>query len=419
MRVVYVVSLFPCWSETFIVREINELITAGVDVRIVSLKHPCEEMVQSDAKPLLDRVMYPAPRLAGSLAALSEVVRRPGLALREISRMTAALAAEPAKLVKSLVTWWRALALVSPVRALKADRLHAHWATYPTTAAQSLAPRLGLPFSFTCHAHDIFVERHFVGSKLAEAAFAVTISRFNVDYLTQQVGPVAQQKLKVVHCGVVPTQIPYVPFDSDARESGLIVSVGRLDAIKGFETLVDACAALARDEQPFRCVLIGEGPLRAKLQSRIDAAGIASQMTMPGAQPAESVRALLAQASVFVLPSRVTPEGDRDGIPVALMEAMAAGTPVVSTTVSGIPELIESGQHGLLVAPDEPAALATAINAQLQQSVQAGQMAAAARQRIEANFDVAIETARLLKAFTESRAGPSPSAVPAPNGADT
>ena len=338
MRVIYVVSLFPCWSETFIVREINELIAAGVDVRIVSLKHASETLVQTDAQPLLERVVYPRPMLAGSIASTVELIRRPALAVRELLRMSTALAAEPAKLAKSVVTWWRALGLAAPVRQLQADRLHAHWATYPTTAAQCLAPRVGLPFSFTCHAHDIFVERHFVGSKLDEADFAVTISRFNVGFLAERVGAVASQKLQVIHCGVVPDEIPFVPLDSTdsaaagAREPGLILAVGRLDAIKGFETLVDACAQLAARGQTFRCVLVGEGPLGTGLQARIDAAGLTDRFSLPGAQPGEAVRALLAKAQLFVLPSRVTPAGDRDGIPVALMEALAAGTPVVSTT---------------------------------------------------------------------------------------
>ena len=403
MKVVYVVSLFPCWSETFITREIHCLLEAGVDVRIVSLKHPCEEMVQSDARTLLDRAMYPRPRLAGSLAAAGEVLRRPGLALRELVRMTTALATEPAKLAKSVVTWWRALALVGPVRALGADRLHAHWATYPTTAAQVLAPRVGLPYSFTCHAHDIFVERQFIGAKLQEAEFGVTISRFNVGFLAERVGPVARQKLTVVHCGVVPAQIPYTPFDAAAREPGLIVSVGRLDAIKGFETLVDACAQLLAQGRKFRCVLVGEGPLRAALASRVAAAGLGEHFEMPGAMPGEAVRDLLARARLFVLPSRVTPAGDRDGIPVALMEAMASGTPVVSTTVSGIPELIDNGQHGLLVAPDEAPALAAAIASQLDDPAQAAAMAQTARARVASEFDVATETARLLQAFEAGR----------------
>ncbi len=410
MRIVYVVSLFPCWSETFIVREINELIAAGVDVRIVSLKHPSETLVQTDAQALLDRVIYPRPMFAGSIAAGTELLTRPGLAVRELARMTGALIGEPAKLLKSVVTWWRALGLAAPLRKLNPDRLHAHWATYPTTAAQSLAPRVGVPFSFTCHAHDIFVERQFVGAKLREADFAVTISRFNVDFLADRVGPVARQRLKVIHCGVVPAQIPFVPFDlsnGSGREPGLIVSVGRLDAIKGFETLIDACAQLAGRSIPFRCVLVGEGPLRQALQARIDAAGLTGQFTLPGAQPGEAVRALLASAQVFVLPSRVTPEGDRDGIPVALMEAMAAGTPVVSTTVSGIPELIESGTHGLLVPADEPAALADAVQSQLTHPQQAAQMARAGRERIEQSFDVAVESARLLEAFKAAGEGES------------
>ena len=409
MKVVYVVSLFPCWSETFIVREINELIGLGVDVQIVSLKHASESMVQTDAQCLLDRVIYPRDWPASTLAALIEIVSRPLLSARELVRMGSSLAGEPGKLAKSLVTWWRTLGLAPLLRRLEPDRLHAHWATYPTTAAQILSPRMSVPFSFTCHAHDIFVERHFIKSKLEQSQFAVTISRFNVAYLRESVGSVADQKLRVIHCGVAPDDIPYVSANDPGREQGLILSVGRLDDIKGFEVLIEASRALVERGVSFRCVIVGEGPLRTSLQSRLDAAGLNEIVVMPGAKPAEAVRGLLAKAQIFVLPSRVTPAGDRDGIPVALMEAMACGTPVVSTKVSGIPELIESGEHGLLVDADNAIGLADAIASQLADRGKAERMAVAARRRIEHEFNVATETARLRAAFFNAS---SESAVP-------
>lgn len=396
MKVVYLVSLFPCWSETFIVREIRALIEQGVDVRIVSLKHPSETLVQDDAKALLERVVYPLPALTGALAALAEIVRSPVRALRDLARIVTGLRGDPVRIAKSIATWWRALALLPRVRSMQAQRLHAHWATYPATAAQAMAARIGLPFGFTCHAHDIFVEWHFVGSKIAESDLSVTISRFNVDWLAQRCGPGARERLHVVHCGVVPAEIRFLDAE---RDEHLVLSVGRLDAIKGFETLIDALAILAGRGRRLRCDIVGEGPLRAPLQARIDAAGLADTVQLIGALPATQVRERLDRAGVFALASRVTPEGDRDGIPVALMEAMAAGAPVVSTTVSGIPELIEHGVHGLLVPPDDARALADAIAAQCDDPHNARAMARTARSRIEQEFDVAKEAAHLRALF--------------------
>ncbi len=406
MRIVYVVSLFPCWSETFIVREIHALIAAGADIRIVSLKHAHESMVQSEAQALCDRVIYPRPLTGAALTVLLEVLLRPDLTLRDLARMIWAFRTSPGRLAKSLVAWWRVLSLAPVVRGLNADRLHAHWATYPTTAVQALAPRVGLPYSFTCHAHDIFVESHFLASKLREADFAVTISQFNVQFLSERVGPMARERLQVVHCGIDPAQIP---FTTEGRDPRLIVSVGRLDRIKGFETLIDALAVLADRGEAFHCVIVGEGPLRKALQTRIDDASLAHRVELPGARPAESVAALLAVAGLFVLPSRVTDDGDRDGIPVALMEAMAAGLPVVSTTVSGIPELIESTVHGLLVPPDDAPALARAIGEQFQRPLYAARMAQRARARIEKDFHVGTETARLHRLMRGARDGLEPS----------
>src|SRR5262249_13712188 len=149
MRVVYIVSLFPCWSETFIVREIRELLRLGVDVRIVSLKQPSEKIIQSDAATLLDRVVYPDSPVRNALRALAGVATSPINSLSMLARIVRALIHRPMSLGKSLVVWWRALGFVPVIREIAPDHLHAHWATYPSTAALVLTERLGKSFSFT------------------------------------------------------------------------------------------------------------------------------------------------------------------------------------------------------------------------------------------------------------------------------
>jgi colanic acid/amylovoran biosynthesis glycosyltransferase len=396
MRVLYLTSLFPCWSETFIVREINELVRMGVDVRIVSLKYPVEKMVQSDAQALLSRVVYPAHGANAWCGALLECFRHPWREITSLFSLVRGLFSHPQALAKSLVVWWRTLALLPVVRALNPNHIHAHWATYPSTSAMLMAKRLGKPYSFTAHAHDIFLEDHLLLQKMRTAAFGITISEFNRQYLAKKISPLALQCMGVVHCGVVPDDFV---FSSEARQQGLILAVGRLDEIKGFVHLIDACQLLLVRGVEFKCNIIGEGPLRVPLQQHIELTGLTEHVTLLGAQKQEMVRTYLSRASMFVLPSVVTATGDRDGIPVALMEAMAVGLPVVSTRVSGIPELIAHGQCGLLAEPKDAADLSQCIEQLLLNPKLARQFALQARTVIEKEFDIAIEATKLLDAM--------------------
>jgi colanic acid/amylovoran biosynthesis glycosyltransferase len=409
-RVVYVVSLFPCWSETFIVRELRALLRRGVDVQILSLRYPCEALVQGDARALQGRVHYPP----SGWRAVSRVVRAlraaPRRQARVIARRLFAFAGSPVALAKTLVAGWRSLALAETVRGFAPDHIHAHWATYPTTAALLLSEILDVPFSFTCHAHDIYLEEPLLPEKLRASRFAVTISEFNRALLSERAGPAASARIEVIRCGVPLEQFPYRP---EGREPGTLLAVGRLDPIKGFAHLLEACAILRDRGRDIRCDIIGDGPLRHDLEARVDRLRLRDRVRLRGALPQEELRRFLYRASAFVLPSVVTPEGNRDGIPVALMEAMAAGLPVVSTGVSGIPEIVESGENGLLVPPGEPAPLADALASLLDDPARRVRFAARGRETVERRFDVEQEAERLLACFVRE-AIPAAPLAPAP-----
>ncbi len=400
MRVVYFVSLFPCWSETFIVREITALMALGADVHIVSLKPASEALVQSDAQTLLGQVLYPPGRASSARLAATEVLRHPLHSLADLGQLIHGFMGKPKALAKSVVAWWRTLAMLGTVRRLRPDHLHAHWATYPSTAAMFAARRLGLPFSFTAHAHDIFLEDHLLAAKLKCAAFSVTISQYNREFLAAAVGPAFVRNMRVIHCGVSPSNYAFAPGE---RQRGLILAVGRLDPIKGFAYLVDACGLMAARGIDFTCRIVGEGPLRSALTQKIAHLGLQHKVELLGARQHEDVRQLLNTAAVFVLPSVITPQGDRDGIPVALMEAMACGTPVVSTRVSGIPELVTDGTCGLLAAPGDAIDLAHCIERQLGASpLEASSRVQQARQAVEVDFNVTTEAGKLHAAIVEA-----------------
>jgi glycosyltransferase involved in cell wall biosynthesis len=414
LRVLYVVSLFPCWSETFIAREIATLVSAGVDVRILSLKPPSETLVQADAAALLPRALHPRTGLAGIAAALGACLRHPLATSAAGLRIAAGLWRQPVALAKSLGALARGFAALPALRAFDPHYVHAHWGTYPSTVGMAMARVLRRPFGFTAHAHDIFVDDHLLKAKLETARLPVTISRYNIDWLAREVTPLARERLRVVHCGV---DLARAPFVREGREPALLLAVGRLDPIKGFDVLLDALARLAAAGVPFRCRIIGEGPRRPDLEAAIARLGLADHVELAGACAQDAVQAALRAATLFVLPCVVAPDGNRDGIPVALMEAMAAGTPVVSTHVSGIPELVADGSEGLLVPPGDAAALAAALVRLLQDAPLREQFARAARARIEREFDARHEALRLL-ALVRAELEPGAATAALPRGGD-
>ncbi len=406
MRVLYVVSLFPCLSETFIAREIRALVEQGVDVRILSLKPSRGDLIHDEVRDLLDRVIYPPDGARSLVRGLAALVASPLRHLGDLGRVARGLLRYPVSLAKSVVVWWRCLAALHEVREWNPDWIHAHWATFPSTGAWLLSRATRIAFGFTAHAHDIFLEDHLLAGKLRDCAYAVTVSRANLGVLARHASaPVVDEKVHVIHCGVDLVRLgPALP--PGRRRSAMILAVGRLVPMKGFAVLLDACARLRDQGVSFECRIIGDGPERAALAQRIEALRLGGQVALLGALRQEEVRSWMRNAAVFALPARIDRDGNMDGIPVALMEAMATGIAVVSTAVSGIPELVEDGVSGLLVPPDDPVALAEAIVRLLRDDALAQRLVEHARRTIEADFDARREAGKLLALALRSTAAP-------------
>jgi colanic acid/amylovoran biosynthesis glycosyltransferase len=238
-----------------------------------------------------------------------------------------------------------------------------------------------------------------LAQKMSRAKFTATISVFNKNYLAERVQGANAADVRIVHCGVSPALFPMV---TALRDSARILAIGRLDHIKGFCHLIDACAILRDKGVAFACDIVGSGPLETSLSAQIRAHGLDEHVYLLGARKQEEIRQFLHRAAIFALPSVVTPAGDRDGIPVALMEAMASGLPVVSTRVSGIPELVQDGVTGLLAAPADAASLAACIERLLADRPLAAALAARARHHVEQEFDVQKESKKLFAAISSS-----------------
>lgn len=398
MKILYVVSLFPCWSETFIVREIRALRDMGFDVHILSLKKSKEEIVQNDTESLIDSVIYPPGFMRLMIASILGFIKHPLINASIVLSIFSSLYRHPTSLFKSIYTLFLSLGVIDNVKSSGIEHIHAHWATYPSTAALVISKNTRIPFSFTSHAHDIFLEDHMLKTKINESEFSVTISNYNKQRLAKQLNIDINDKMHVIHCGI---DIDTYKYIDNNRLENEIISVGRLDYIKGFSVLIDACRLFKAKCPGFKCKIIGSGPLKDALQAQIDRNGLANHVQLVGVMKQEEIRDLLSSAAFFVLPSVVTSKGDMDGIPVALMEAMATGLPVISTSVSGIPELIHNGLNGLIVKPEDPVELSEAMWKMLDHD-KSNNYAKRARETIESEFSISIETEKLYKLISQS-----------------
>jgi glycosyltransferase involved in cell wall biosynthesis len=258
----------------------------------------------------------------------------------------------------------------------------------------------GIPYSFTVHAHDIYVHRAMLRRKVADADFIVAISEFNRRWVLDQCPDATGEKIHVVHCGVPVERYRKLRARIQQTDCGArlrILSVGALQPYKGHSTLLAACAQLV-PRFALECRIVGGGPLRAQLEQQIARLNIGSSVTLLGPLDEDQVREELARADLFVLASIQEPSGKMDGIPVALIEAMAAGLPVVASRLSGIPELVDDGKTGLLANPGDASAFAHAIW-HLRDPALREALASAAQLRVTQTFNLDRSLNQLIDLF--------------------
>ena len=284
--------------------------------------------------------------------------------------------------------------------------LHATYGTTPATIAMLTSWMAGVPYGFTCHAYEMFLPNPLLPSKVEHAAYVTVVSEFAKRFVVERFG-VRADKLRVVYLGVDTQAIQQRPPRA-AAPPYVVACVASLVPPKGHSVLLRACRRLVERGLAVRVRLVGDGELRPALERQQGELGLAAHAELLGWRPPDEVMRILNAADAFTLPCVVDADGNRDGIPVALMEAMAIGLPVVSTTVSGIPELIENDVSGLLVPSGDDAALADALQRTLTDAALAARLGAAARRRIEGRFDRRASASRMIELFRDS-ATPSPS----------
>ncbi len=407
VRVAYTMSAFPIVTETFILFEIIELERTGVRVEIFPLRRGSENP-HPEAEPLAERTHYAGIGSRETLAAQAYWLRRrPAAYLGAWARAIRENLRSPAFLARAAVAVPLGARFAREMEAAGVQHVHAHWATHPALAAWTVNRLTGIPYSITAHAHDIYVDRSMLAEKLRRARFVVTISEFNRRLFGTWYGSWATDKTSVIRCGVDLTAFTPRPARTRADGEPFTVScVAGLREKKGQIHLIDAVGLLRADGLDVRCVLVGDGEMRPAIERRIAELGLGPHVTLLGHCGREQVSETLRASDAMALPSITTDDGDMEGIPVALMEALASEVPVVASSLSGIPELVEDGVTGFLVPERDPQAIAAALRRIHDDPEGAARMAAAGRVRVLDAYDLTRNTAALRELLTASaRAG--------------
>jgi len=346
----YLFERFPKFSQTFCYREIAELFRQGVRPAIFSLRAP-------------DR----GPEMNWDPAIVSSVHQLPeGDAFARLADEASVSLPQTAR--KTLHEWrgkddslrlHQATYIGARLQKLGVHHLHVHFAGMAARTAFWIKRFFGIDYSLTVHANDIFVPNKFeigLPQIFSMASAIVVVSDFAANQLRDRFSDTASRFHRIyngIDCDRFRPAQPSQP--------PLILSIGRLISKKGFDVLIDACASLQNGAQEFRCEIIGEGPLSAELQARIDRHGLGKQVLLVGPKSQAEIAACLSGATLFVLPCRIDADGAMDNLPTVVMEAMASALPVVSTDVGGVPEMVRDGESGLLVSQNDPLATAEAI----------------------------------------------------------
>ncbi|MDQ2093158.1 glycosyltransferase family 4 protein [Rhodalgimonas zhirmunskyi] len=411
LRIAYLTGEYPRATDTFIQREVTALRAHGVEVETCSIRRTGAE----------HHVGPEQQREAANTFHVLEAAKRPATLLKAHAR---ALTRHPARYLRALRLAWKtspggiratlyqliyfaeAAVLAQRLQDTGAKHLHNHIAKSSCTVAMLASELSGIPYSFTLHGPDIFFEPiHWrLDEKIKRATFVACISEFCRSQAMAFSPPEHWQKLHIIHCGVDPARYDY-PTERAKREKPQLLFVGRIAAVKGLPILLDALPQITTG--PLALAVIGDGPDRALIEAQARTLPPEITVDFMGYRSQSDVAAMLGEVDMLVLPSFA------EGVPVVLMEAMAARLPVVTTRIAGIPELITDGTHGHLVPPGDTTALAHAIADLIDYPDKAAEMGRRGREKVQAEFDSHAEAARLAHLFHAYAQGKTPPKRPA------
>lgn len=358
-KIAYIMSHLP---ESFILREMTEMERLGWQVAL----YPLLQQQQTASNEQADEWIARAKPLPFAFAAVLQanlrlLGRNPLRYLAVWLQVVMGNLGHLSLLMQALMLFPRAVYTAGNMQTEGITHVHAHYATHPALAAWIIYQLTGITYSLTVHTHDIFERTTLLASKLRDAKFITAISEFNRNYLANAVGEWVKDKTYVIHCGIIPEN-----YRQKARKLRLgrqfeIISIGSLQPHKGQRYLIEACGYLRERNIPHRCRIVGEGDQRPFLQQLITANNLGNSVELLGAKTESEIAELLTAAHCYVQPNIITESGRIEGIPFAIMEALACGLPVVATDIAGIPEIVRHGETGYLMPPADSMAIADAL----------------------------------------------------------
>ena len=395
-KLAYIMSRFPKISETFILFEILEMEKLGASVEVYPLLREYQPVMHPEAEKICARAHF--------LPFVSWLIVRANLAfmlaspLRYFATLCEVLFGtirHPNFFFGVLAYWPKAVAFAFKMKQQGIEHIHAHFCNHPTLVAFIIHRLAGIPYSFIAHGSDLHKNRTMLGKKVAASAFALTVSQFNLAVLHSACDENSRKRTRILHCGIDPEI--FLPQKKNTSAGKLrIVCVASFEEVKGHTHLVEACRILRERGITFACDLIGDGPRRAAITAQIAAAHLQEQVIVHGSMKRSDVVRMLTEAEVKVLASVPTAEGKREGVPVVLMEAMACALPVISSRLSGIPELVEHERTGLLLQPGDPNELAHALEQLGKDPVLRARMGEAGREKVLREYNLKANTKQLL-----------------------
>ncbi len=404
IKIAYLAPEIPALSATFVTSEILQLEQLGFTVLPVSVHRP-GVLARGPAEDELagrTQYLYETQNAALLLESVGQFLAAPGR-FAATKLMALGDACSPGlSLHTRLGTLYRFMAAGKLARMLRqagCRHLHAHFAHIPADLAMYASRLAGISFSFTCHANDLFQRGWLLRQKVERARFTVAISDYNRRFL-ESLGAAAE-KIHVIHCGVDCSRFS-PDFSARLNAPPRVGTLGRLVEKKGVDVLLRACTLLKARGVPFRLEIAGDGPDRPMLEALSAELGLADSVAFVGGLAHSRVADWVKGLDLFALACRKDSSGDMDGIPVVLMEAMAGGTAVVSTRITGIPELITDGSAGLLAEPNNPEDLARAIGQVLINGDLRDSFRRAAADRVTAEFNLEKSVDRLSHLFREA-----------------
>lgn len=401
--ILYMSGSVPVRSETFVYREILALRSLGLDVKTASVHAPMHDLDDGVLSEMAQSTIEIYSKGAGSIIkdSCAELLIHPVATIRTMTRCKLdAFCSKDVKISRRPKVVWQGLAglaLARRVRAMGIAHIHAHMAHVPTTIAMYAAKQLGITFSFTGHANDLFPNRTLLKEKLTRALFVNCISNWHRSFY-QSIANRPDTEYPIVRCGVDTKE--YLATPAPRQDILEVLSVGRLVEKKGFDVLIGAIGEIVKAGGPrIRVTIAGGGPDDTKLRMLVDALPPTAEIMMLGDTDNDQVMELMTRADVFALPCRIASTGDRDGIPVVLMEAMARGRCVISGDLETIRELIEDGVSGVMIPPGDQKALVKTLVELAQSRDRVDELGRAARLRIEEEFDLMLNAQRIQSAL--------------------